>query len=96
MSQSKHDKISQSLAKQEGVEYNKGEGPDIVTQDRVIEVATHESDLYSSLDQLSAYRKPKYIATTPDLIKKAKEITEDTGIGVMGPTGKIHKRSKRR
>jgi len=56
-------------------------------------VATHESDLYSSLDQLKRYQKPRYIATTSDLVEKAIELTKGTGIGVMGPTGIIRKKA---
>jgi len=93
MGLSKHDKIAKNLAKEYRTEYNKGEGPDIKVKNRIIEVATHESDLHSSLKQLNHYQKPKYIATTPDLVQKAKEITEGTGIGVMGPTGTIRKKA---
>ena len=93
MGQSKHDRIAKDLARQHNTEYNKGPGPDIKAEHRIIEVATHESDLYSSLDQLKGYRKPKYIATTPELFEKAKKITKGTGIGVMGPTGTIRKKA---
>ena len=93
MGQSKHNKIAKSLAKQHKTEYNEGPGPDIKAKNRIIEVATHESDLYSSLDQLKRYQKPRYIATTPELVEKAKEITKGTGIGVMGPTGTIRKKA---
>lgn len=95
MGTTKHDKISKCLAKKEGAEYNEGKGPDVIGRNRVIEVATHEGDLYSSPDQLRGYRKPKYIATLPELVEKAKEITKGTGIGVMGPTGRIKKRGRR-
>ena len=95
MGTTKHDKISEYLAKKEGTQYNEGMGPDVKAQNRVIEVATHESDLYSSVDQLRGYRKPKYIATLPELVEKATEITKGTGIGVMGPTGRIKKRAHR-
>jgi hypothetical protein len=95
MGSSKHDKISDRLAKQEKTTYNKGKGPDVIGRNRVIEVVTHESDLYSSIDQLSGYRKPRYIATPPNLIPKAKEVTKGSGIGVKGPTGSIHKRARK-
>lgn len=93
MGQSKHDKIAKNLAKQHKAEYNEGPGPDVKSKDRIIEVATHESDLYASLDQLKGYQKPKYIATSSDLVKKAKGITKGTGIGVMGPIGTIRKKA---
>ncbi len=94
MGLTKHDKIAKNLAKREESFYNKGKGPDIKGARRVIEVVTHDSDSYSSLDQVKGFRKPKYIATPPELVKKAKNVTKGTGIGVMGPTGKIHKRSR--
>lgn len=93
MGLSKHDKISNYLAKKYKTEYNEGPGPDVNAEERAIEVASHESDLYSSLDQLKGFRKPRYIATPSELVKKAKEITKGTGIGVMGPTGTIRKKA---
>ena len=91
---SKHDEISERLARMENVPYNKGKGPDVKGRSRTIEVATHASDLYSSIGQVKRYRRP-YIATTPDLIPKAKEITRGTGIGVMDAWGNIKKRPRR-
>lgn len=93
MGQSKHDQISKFLAKKHKTEYNAGPGPDVTAKNRIIEVVTHESDLYLSLDQVKRFQKPKYIATTPDLVKKAKEVAKGTGIGVMGPTGTIRKKA---
>lgn len=95
MGTTKHDKISKYLANKEGTQYNEGKGADIIAHSKIIEVVTHEPDLYSSLDQLRGYRKPKYIATPPELVGKAKEITKGTGVGVMGPTGRIKKRARR-
>ena len=92
MGQTRHDKIAKGLARKFRTEYNEGEGPDIKSS-KIIEVATHKSDLYSSMDQLKGYQKPKYIATTPELVKKAKEITSGTKVGVMGATGRIKKRA---
>lgn len=37
--------------------------------------------------------KPRYLATTSDLLKKAQEITKGTKVGVMSPTGRIAKRA---
>lgn len=48
MGQTKHDKIAKTLAEKYNTDYNKGRGPDIKSS-RVIEVATHEGDLYLSL-----------------------------------------------
>jgi hypothetical protein len=81
MGQSKHDKIARNLAKKHKTEYNEGPGPDVLAKNKVIEVVSHESDLYPSIDQLKGYQKPKYIAT------------KGTGIGVMGPTGIIRKKA---
>ena len=93
MGKSKHDEIANRIARKEKTEYNKGPGPDIQTLKRVIEVATHESDLKDSMRQLQGFKKPRYLATTPKMIKKAKEITNGTKVGVMGPTGHIAKRA---
>jgi len=93
MGQSKHDEIAKYLAKKHKTEYNEGPGPDVLAKNRVIEVVSHESDLYSSIDQVKRFQKPKYIATTPNLVKKAKEATKGTGIGVMGPKGTIRKKA---
>lgn len=93
MGQSKHDEIAKYLAKKYKTEYNKGAGPDIKAKNRVIEVVSHETDLYSSINQVKRFQKPKYIAITPNLVKKAKEVTKGTGIGVMGPTGTIRKKA---
>jgi len=93
MGQSEHDRIAEKLAKKFGTEYNKGKGPDVKGK-TVVEVAIHESDLHSSIKQLKGFRKLKYLATIPKLVKKAKEITKGTKVGVMGPTGIIKKRAK--
>ncbi|MFH1894138.1 MAG: hypothetical protein ABIK83_15825 [Candidatus Zixiibacteriota bacterium] len=95
MKKSKHDLISEALARNEGTSYNKGKGPDVKGPTRTIEVAVHESDLYSSIDQVKRYNRP-YIATTQELIEKAKEVTKGTGIGVMTSGGRIVKRSRRK
>jgi hypothetical protein len=93
MGQSKHDEIAKRIAKKEGTEYNEGQGADIKGSKRAIEVATHEDDLKDSMRQLQGYKKPRYLATSSDMIEKAKEITQGTKVGVMGPTGKIAKRA---
>lgn len=43
--------------------------------------------------QLQGFRKPRYLATTSELVPLALEITEGTSVGVMGPTGHIAKRA---
>ncbi|MBU1023182.1 hypothetical protein KKB99_02750 [bacterium] len=93
MTDTKHDKIAKRLAQKENVEYNKGKGPDIITSRRVIEVAINDTDLNESKKQLQGFRKPRYLATTTENIKKAMSVTEGLKIGVMGPTGHIHKKA---
>lgn len=93
MGQSKHDQIANRIAKKEGTTYNEGQGPDVQSSKRVIEVATYEDDLKDSMRQLQGLDKPRYLATTSDLLKKAQEITKGTKVGVMGPTGRIAKRA---
>ena len=93
MGLSEHDRIAKYLAKKHKTEYNEGRGPDIKAKERIIEVAARESDLCSSLDQLKGFQKPRYIASPSELVKKAKEVTKGTGVGVMGPTGTIRKRA---
>lgn len=93
MGQSKHDQIANRIAKKEGTTYNEGQGPDVQSPKRVIEVATHEGDLKDSMRQLQGFDKPRYLATTSDLLKKAQELTKGTKVGVMGPTGRIAKRA---
>ncbi len=93
MGQSKHDQIANRIAKKEGTTYNEGPGPDAKGGKRVIEVATHESDLRDSMRQLQGFRKPRYLATSSDQLKKALEITKGTKVGVIGRTGRIAKRA---
>ena len=93
MGKSKHDNIAEKIARKEGTEYNKGKGPDVKSSKRVIEVATHQADLKDSMRQLQGFSKPRYLATTKEMIDVALEITEGTKVGVMGPTGLIKKRA---
>jgi len=90
---SKHDEIARRLAEKYKVEYNEGEGPDVKTPKKIIEVATHDSDIEESKKQLRGYQKPCYLAVPTKKIDLAKEAVEGTGIGVMGPTGIIHKKA---
>ena len=94
--QSEHDIIVELLARKIKTRH-RYEGVDIRKGKRAIEVATSKSDLYQSMKQLRTSRKRhKYVATPSRLLGKAKEIARGTGIGVLGPTGKIHKRSRRK
>jgi hypothetical protein len=93
MAKSKHDRISEQLAESEHTTYNRGRGPDVISKDRTIEVAVHDSDLYASVDQVKRFPKP-YIATTRELIPKALKITKGTGVGVMMQNGVIVKKPR--
>ncbi len=93
MAKSKHDRISEQLAKKEHVTYNRGRGPDVRGKNRTIEIAVHDSDLYSSVDQVKRFPKP-YIATTRELIPKALKVTKGTGVGVMRQNGVIVKKPR--
>jgi len=93
MGQSKHDRIATRIAKEKGTEYNRGRGPDIITNGQAIEVAASASDLKDSSRQLQGFKKARYFAVPSELLGQALEQTEGTGIGVMGPSGHIHKRA---
>lgn len=93
---SKHETIARRFARKFKTRH-RPIGVDIRKGSYAIEVAASESDLYQSMRQLRASRKRhKYLAVPSELLGKAIEITRGTGIGVMGPTGKIHKRSRKK
>ncbi len=69
---------------------------DIVTKKSAIEVET-DSTISDAKRQLQGHRKPSYIAVTNvRAVPKAIEATKGTTIGVMGPDGKVVKRSTRK
>lgn len=91
----KHRQVALYIAHKEGTEYNSGEGADVNTYKRAIEIETPNT-VADGLQQLQGYRKPVYIAGTNDAaVKKALELTKNTTVGVMTPRGKILKRSTR-
>ena len=94
---SKHDQTaSRGLARKDGVPYNRGQGPDVVSPSRAIEVETAET-ARDGLRQLRGFRKPVYIAgADTEATKSALEATRNTTVGVMDPRGNIVKRSTRR
>jgi len=96
MAKSKHDQIAERLAKKFGVEYKKSEGIDIVTKEKAIEIETKKGSLYQGINQIKRASKARYLAVNKLNIKNALEATKGTGIGVMGPTGRIIKRAKRK
>ena len=93
---SKHDRIAVRIARQKGVSYNRGQGPDVVTATQAIEVETADS-AHDGLRQLQGFRKPSYIAgVDQDAVDAALQATKGTTVGVMDPDGEIVKRSTRR
>ena len=93
---SKHDQTARRLAGREGVDYNRGQGPDVIGSRRVIEVET-EATAADGLRQLQGYRKPVYIAGSDAKgTKAALKAAEGTTVGVMNSQGKIVKPSSRR
>ena len=93
---SKHDKTAQQIAEQKGVDYNKGQGPDIKTPRQVIEVETLDT-INDAARQLQGYQRPVYVAGVDDeATQAALEHYKDTTIGVMDPSGNILKSSSRK
>ncbi len=95
MSKSIHDEIAERIAKKIGTEYKAYEGIDIV-KDKVIEVETKANSLSQGLRQVIRSQKPRYLAVNKPNIENALQITKGTGVGVMGPTGRIIKRASRK
>ena len=92
----KHDETAKRLARKKGVEYNKGQGPDVVTPSQAIEVET-ERTVKDGLRQLRGFQKPVYIAGADAAATDAAlKVTDGTTVGVMNSRGKIIKRSKRK
>lgn len=95
MRQTKHDKAAQRIARKERTNYNEGQGPDINTSRRAIEVESRTT-VQDGLRQLQGFRKPVYIAgADPEATKAALEATKGTTVGVMSHTGRVIKRSSR-
>lgn len=95
MGQSKHDRVARQIARKEGVEYNPGQGADIQSSRRAIEVET-AGTISDASRQLQGYQKPVYVAGVDNkAVKAALEQYENTTIGVMRQSGKIVKPSSR-
>ena len=91
-----HDKVADQIAGKEGGSYNRGQGPDINTGRRAIEVET-ENTVNDGLRQLQGFRKPVYIAgATRKATANALEATRGTTVGVMDQRGKVVRRATRR
>jgi histone H3/H4 len=95
MGKSKHDRVVERLAKKEGVEYNRGQGTDIQSSHRAIEVEAVNT-IGDAARQLAGHRKPVYVAgADAEATKKALQYYEGSTIGVIGSSGKTLKRSTR-
>ena len=93
---SKHDDTANRIARQQGTEYNRGQGPDIIKSDKVIEVETARS-VDDASRQLAGFRKPAYVAgADAEATAKALEKYKNTTIGVMNQKGKIVRPSTRK
>lgn len=91
MAKSKHDKVSERIAKRQKTTYNRGPGVDVKGSRAVVEVETTNT-VHGAARQLKGYKKPVYVAgTDAKTVKKALEHYKDTTIGVMAPSGKIVK-----
>lgn len=93
---SKHDKTASRLAGKNRADYNRGQGPDVNTPRRAIEVETADT-VRDGLRQLQGFRKPVYIAgADAKATRAALDATKGTTVGVMDSQGNILKRSTRR
>ncbi len=93
---SNHDNTANRIAKQHGTDYNKGQGPDIQTPGKVIEVES-EGTIPDAGRQLAGFNRPVYVAgATKKATEKALERYKDSTIGVMNSQGKIIKPSTRK
>lgn len=91
-----HDKTAQRLARLKGVDYNRGQGPDIQSPRQAIEVETTDT-VRDGLRQLRGFKRPVYIAGADKAATDAAlEVTQGTTVGVMDPQGKIIKPSTRK
>lgn len=91
-----HDRAANRIAKSNSAEYNKGQGPDVNTPQRAIEVETRNT-VSDGLRQLRGFTKPVYIAGADQAATAAAlTATEGTTVGVMNPQGKVVKRSTRK
>lgn len=91
-----HDATAKRIAAKHGVEYNRGQGPDIQTPNLAIEVETVHT-ISDGFRQLQGFRKPVYIAGADDnATNAALAATEDRTVGVMDQYGAIRRDSTRR
>lgn len=96
MESKKHKKFAERLARLKNTEYHGDKGIDIRTAEQAIEVEVKAEALGQAKKQLAGSSKTPYIAVPPEIRNVAVEATEGTRFGVMGPTGKIYKRGRRK
>lgn len=90
-----HDQIAEKLAKKFGTKYKSDKGIDLVLPSKVIEVETKKAGIKQGIKQIQRSNKARYLAVNEINIVNAAVQTQGTGIGVMGPTGKIYKKAGR-
>ena len=96
MSESRqHRRISERIAKADGVPYNSQRGPDIKTPERVTEVGVDPARVKQEMSQVARSQKARYVAGPSDFVKAAIKATKGTGIGVRNSRGQIVKRASR-
>jgi hypothetical protein len=91
-----HDKIAEKLAKKFKTDYKSEKGIDLVLPKKVIEVETKKAGIEQGIKQVQRSNKARYLAVNKINIINAIDQTHGTGIGVMGPTGKIYKKASRK
>lgn len=90
-----HDQIAEKLAKKFRTEYKSDKGIDLVLPDKVIEVETKKAGIKQGIKQIQRSNKARYLAVNKINIVNAMAETYKTGIGIIGPTGKIYKKAGR-
>lgn len=87
--------IARALAAKYGVAWNRGHGPDIRTEDIIINIENVRT-LDTACGRLRGFRGPVYVACANDQdIADAEYWTEGSTVGIMDARGKILKKSTR-
>ncbi len=92
---STHDDIAKKLANKYGAEYNRGQGVDVRTRDKAIEVETDLNTIRDGIRQLQGHKDSRYLAVPKKIAPKVVERVRNTKIGVMDQNGNILKRAKK-
>ena len=96
MMATKHDQAAQRLAKKLGTDYNRGQGPDVITDSQATETET-SATVGDAARQLRGFKKPVYVqGADKTATDKALEHYGNTTIGVRDSRGKIVRRSTRK